>query len=135
MPPRQAETLKKKIGAIFAKHGLSITAQANITRTDFLDVFFDLEANTYKSYNKPNNIPQYVHRLSNHPPSILKNIPEGVNKRLSSISSSEEMFIENTHIFQEALDKSEHSFKLKFNPQDPKPAPKNRKRKQAFFQT
>ena len=37
VPPRQAETLKKKIGAIFAKHGLSITAQANITRTDFLD--------------------------------------------------------------------------------------------------
>ena len=72
VPPRQAETLKKKIGAIFAKHGLSITAQANITRTDFLDVFFDLEADTYKSYNKPNNIPQYVHRLSNHPPLNLE---------------------------------------------------------------
>ena len=110
VPPRQTETLKKKIGAIFAKHGLSITAQADITRTDFLDVFFDLENNTYKPYNKPNSIPQYTHRLRNHTPSLPpqsgKNIPEGVNKRLSSISSSEEMLNETSNLFQEALDKS-----------------------------
>ena len=39
------------------------------------------------------------------------------------------MFNETTQLFQEALEKSGYSYKLKFNPQDPKPAPKNRKRK------
>ena len=91
VPPRQAENLKKKISSIFAKHGLGITAQANITKTEFLDIFFDLDTRRYRAYNKPNNTPQYVHRLSNHPPNVLKNIPEGVNQRLSSISSDEEM--------------------------------------------
>ena len=39
------------------------------------------------------------------------------------------MFNENTQIFQEALDKSGYSYKLKFNPQDPKQPPKNKNRK------
>merc|ERR1711954_566729 len=91
--------------------------------------FFDLENNTYKTYNKPNNIPQYVHRLSNHLPSVLKNIPEGVNKRLSSNSSNEEMFNQSSQLFQEALHKSGYSYQLKFNPHDPKPASKSRNKK------
>jgi hypothetical protein len=43
-------------------------------------------------YTKPNNVPQYVHNKSNHPPTILKNIPESIKKRLSEISSDEESF-------------------------------------------
>ena len=39
------------------------------------------------------------------------------------------MFNETSQLFQEALDKSGHSYKLKFNPQDPKTPPKNKNRK------
>ena len=88
VPPRQGEKIKQKIGKIFSEEGLSITGEANLKRTEFLDIYFDLERESYRPYNKPNNTPLYVHRLSNHPPSILKNIPEGVNQRLSSLSSS-----------------------------------------------
>ena len=106
VPPRQAEKLKQRISEIFAQQGLKITAEANIRKTEFLDVYFDLEANTYKPYNKPNNTPQYIHTMSNHPPSIIKNIPEGVNKRLSSISSSEAIFYAAAPIYQEAINKT-----------------------------
>ena len=37
-------------------------------------------------------MPQYIHSKSNHPPGILKNIPESINKRLSEISSDEGSF-------------------------------------------
>ena len=79
--------------------------------------------------------PGYRKRLSNHPPTVLKNIPEGVNQRLSSISSDEEMFNQASPMFQEALDKSGYQYKLKFNPKNPKPTSKkkNRKRNVTWF--
>ena len=93
-----------------------------------MDLYFDLEADTYRPYNKPNNTPQYIHRLSNHPPSIIKSIPEGVNKRLSSRSSNEEMFNSAAPMFQEALKKSGYEYTLKFNPKEQEKTTKKRKR-------
>ena len=90
---------------------------------------FDLKTETYKPYNKPNNTPQYIHKDSNHPPSVLKNIPDGVNKRLSNNSSNEEMFNSASPIFQEALNRSGYKYKLKFNPQSQQPKNKNKNRK------
>ena len=119
---------------MFSEQGLKITAEANIKTVDFLDATFNLEEGTYSPFNKPNNTPEYVHRLSNHPPSVLKNIPEGVNRRLSSISSNEEIFNKATPIFQQALEKSGHSYKLKFNPPKQTKVPtRNRKRKIIWF--
>ena len=100
-----------------------------------MDVTFSLEKGTYSPYNKPNNTPTYVHKQSNHPPLILKNIPEGVNKRLSTNSSNQEIFEQAAPLFQAALDKSGYSYKLHFNP--PKKTQnrkkKNRKRNILWF--
>ena len=52
------------------------------------------------------NIPLYVRGKSTHPPSILKNIPQSINKRLSEISSDKEYFDSAKQVYQEALDKS-----------------------------
>ena len=132
--PRQTENIKKKISQIFQKHGLGTTSEANVKVVDFLDVVFDLENGSYKPYMKPNNTPQYVHKLSNHPPSILKNIPQNVNKRLSSISSSEEIFNAAAPPYQKAIDKSGYDYKLQYEPTpsglpDENKKRKNRKRK------
>ena len=89
---RQNENMSKQIAKIFKNFNLKITSEENSKRVDFLDIIFDLDDESYEPYNKPGNIPQYVHRLSNHPPAIIKNIPTNVNKRLSSISSSEKVF-------------------------------------------
>ena len=86
---RQNENISKEIAAIFSKFNLKVTSEANSKRVDFLNAIFDLDEETYEPYNKPKNIPQYVHRLSNHPPSVLNNITSNVNKRLSSRYSYE----------------------------------------------
>ena len=90
--PRQVELLKKKICKIFQECGLKITIEANLKSVNFLDVNFNLETGIYRPFMKPNDTPLYVHANSNHPPGILKNIPESVNTRLSKISANEEVF-------------------------------------------
>ena len=73
---------------------LSITIEANLKVVNFLDVTFDLNTGLYEPYNKPNDIPVYVDKNSNHPPSILKNITVAVNRRLSNVSANEQIFEE-----------------------------------------
>ena len=70
---------------------------------NFLDLNLNLRTNIFNPFMKPNDVPLYVHRQSNHPAGILKNIPLSVNKRLSSISANEEVFKANCQPFQEAL--------------------------------
>ena len=71
--PRTIEKIKKEICKIFSEHKLKITIEANKKCVNFLDITFDLRTRAYKPYNKPDNIPQYVHLNSNHPPSIPEN--------------------------------------------------------------
>ena len=75
LSPKQLEGTKKKICAIFKKLGLSITIEVNKKTVDFLDITMNLENNTYKPFIKPNDIPLYVHRESNHPPKCDKEYP------------------------------------------------------------
>ena len=96
--------------------GLKITIEANNKIVDFLDVSLDLQRNIYKPFLKPNNPLLYVHRDSNHPPSILKNIPESINRRLSELSKNEDVFNEAAPQYQNALKNSGYNFELKFNP-------------------
>ena len=98
--PRVIENTKKEICKIFSEHNLKITIEANKKCVNFLDITFDLRTGKYKPYNKPGNIPQYVHIDSNHPPSILKRIPETINQRLSKISSDEEAFVSCAQPYQ-----------------------------------
>ena len=79
---------------------------------NFLDVTMNLNTGDYMPYMKPNNTLQYVNAKSNHPPGILRNIPAGVNKRLSEISSSEEIFNKAEPAYQKASNESGHSFTL-----------------------
>ena len=83
----------------------------------------------YKSYNKPKNVPHYVLKLSNHPLTVLRNLPIDINKRLSSISSNEKVFKQATSLFQKAIEKSGYDFQLKFDPKAKEKKPKNRNRK------
>ena len=88
MTSRQAENMKKEICNIFKKHKLSIEIVVNAKIVNFLDITLDLESGIHKPYMKPGNNPIYINQKSNHPPSIIKNIPAAVNRRLSEISSN-----------------------------------------------
>ena len=65
--------IKKEICKIFKENNLKITIEANHKTVNFLDVTMNLTTGEYKPYIKPNNVPVYIHRESNHPLDIIKN--------------------------------------------------------------
>ena len=131
---RQTEIAKKKLCSVFKEHGLKITIEANVKIVNFLDVTFDLSRGTYAPYMKPNNVPVYVHKQSNHPPQILKNIPESVNKRLSAISSNKDIFEKAAKPYQEALNISGYNYTLNFDPPiEASQSKRKRSRKITYF--
>ena len=115
--PQRTEAVKKRLCEIFREEGLRLTIEANKTVVDYLDVTLDLAKDEYRPYIKPNDKPLYVHRQSNHPSSVLKNIPRGVNDRLSRLSSNETVFSSAIPLYQQALIDSGYDFKLKYNPE------------------
>lgn len=111
---------------------MRITIEVNRKIINFLDITLDLSSGTHKPYNKPGNIPLYVHQNSNHPPSVVCNIPLSINKRLSILSSNEQCFNSESHIYQKALEDSGYSHKLKYEKQNPHRR-KHRKRNIVWF--
>ena len=69
------ERTRKKITRVFRAQGLHITSECNLSRTNFLDVYFDLNEEAYIPYHKLNNTPLYIHARSNHPSIIKKHLP------------------------------------------------------------
>ena len=114
--PRENERTKNDICLVFKEHGLNITIEVNKKIVDFLGVTLDLNDSTYRPYTKPNNSLLYVNKESNHPPSVVKNIPAGINRRLSSISSDERSFDREEPPYQKVLDESGCNYRLKFDP-------------------
>ena len=58
---------------------------------NYLDVPLNLENSTYHPYQKENNQIKYIYTESDHPPSIIKQLPISIESRVSSLSSSEEI--------------------------------------------
>ena len=83
---------RKDFTKIFKDIGLKITAEANLKVVSFLDITLNLSTGLYQPCRKPNDQPRYVNVKSNHPPTILKNLPSAIGKRLSSISSNPTVF-------------------------------------------
>eukprot|EP00117_Sycon_ciliatum_P037527 scpid85380/ scgid1450/ len=48
---------------------------------------------------KPNDTPVYVHSQSNHPPTIIKQIPKAISRRLTDISSNQDAFREAAPLY------------------------------------
>ena len=62
---------------------------------NYLDVTFNLNDGTYKPYAKPNNEIKYIHRNSNHPTSVIRQIPLSIEStRLSTLYFNEKIFQE-----------------------------------------
>ena len=114
LTPRQTDIVKKKLIKIFEENGFRIEIKVNKQVADFLDVTFDMKNESYQPFTKENHNPVYVNKSSNHPPSILKNIPLSVNDRLSRLSSSKEIFDEAAKPYQRALNDSGYNHVLEF---------------------
>ena len=110
----QVERIKKDFQNVFRENDLNIVIKCNRKIVDYLDITLNFLNNTYKPFSKLNNEINYIHKESNHPPSMIKQILFSIESRLSSLSSNEKIFNESTPICQEALKKSGYDYKLKY---------------------
>ena len=113
---RLCEKAKKDLIRKFNELGLSITALTNQQRTNFLDITFDLANDTYKPYRKPNDEPLYINNSSNHPPSILRELPNSINKRINTLSCDKKTFDAAAPEYNEALRRSNFNVQLTYQP-------------------
>ena len=74
---------RKYIIKIFKEIGFSIDIQPNLKKVHFLDVTLILR--------KPNDKLLYIHSSLNHPPQIIKQLPNSVSERLLKNSSNQEI--------------------------------------------
>ena len=127
MNGQMLERMRQGISKTFKELGLKITIETSLTVAKFLDVTFDLHREKYYPYRKPNDTPRYIHRESNHPRHITKNLPTAVGKRLSELSHNKETFDEHKADYEKALKESQLKAKLVYTPEKPKEK-RNRKR-------
>ena len=93
---------------------MNITTETNLHITDYLDVTFNLKTEKYYPYRKQNNSSLYIHKQSNHLPSIIKRIPSMISKRLSDLLSDSEYFVKAAPIYNKTLKNSGFNHTLKF---------------------
>ena len=134
---RRLDKLRKDIVQLFKEEGLTITITMNLQIADFLDATFDLSHDLYYPFRKPDNKPLYINRDSNHPPAVLKEIPNMVNQRLCSLSCNEDVFNRAKPPYEKALTDSGFSSDLNYKEEQPQVVdarPKRkRKRKTIWF--
>ena len=100
------DRIKKDIISIFKNEGLSITIEANLIKTDLLDVTFNLLTGKHFPFRKVINKPLYINAKWNHPLTIIKELPKMINKRLSELSCNQEEFNKAKALQEEALSES-----------------------------
>ena len=130
---RQKDKLRKEIIKLFKDHGFQITIEINLRKVDFLDVQLDLDNASFYPYRKPNDEPIFISKESNHPPHILKQIPQQTSKRLSGLSCNEEEFKKAVRSYKPILEKSGFKEPLIFTQQGQSQTRRNRKRKFLWY--
>lgn len=125
------ERTRKQVCEIFHKLGLNVTTEANLTQTDFLDIYFNLRNNTFKPFRKMNDKPVYIHTNSNHPKVIKRNLPQMISDRIAKLSSSKQIYDSEIETYKEALNSAGYKQSIQYKTtQKPK---KNRTRKVLWF--
>ena len=99
---------------IFQTHSLKLEIKCNLKKVDYLDITFDLNTRSYRPYRKPNNDARYINVKSNHPPSILKQIPAAISKWISTNSSNKQIFQNAAPHYNNILKNSGHKEKIQF---------------------
>ncbi len=129
----QNERIKKDFQRIFKDHGLDIVIVCNRKSVNYLDASLNLSDGSFRPYCKPDDETNYINVESDHPPSIIKQLPTAVEKRISDLSSSEQIFEQSKKKYQDALTKSGYKNVLKYNPTTPSTSRRKRGRKIIWF--
>ena len=100
------DKMRKNIIVLFKEEGLTVTIDANLNETGFLDVTFNLETSKFFPFKKPNNVPLYINIKSNHPWTMIKDLPKMINKRLLELSCNKDEFDKVKLLYDKLLQES-----------------------------
>ena len=88
--------IQKKMIRVHKFLGFKIEVSSNNKIVNFLDVTLNLSNNTYKSFLKTDQYPSYININSNHPKTIIKQVPKAVKLRIRNLSANEKIFQERS---------------------------------------
>ena len=130
---RNCEMMGQKLSRLFNEwFDLRITWEANLQVVNYLDISLNFQDGSYRPYRKDDSVPVYIHKDSNHPPHIKKGLVNMISRRISNLSSSEEIFNQAAPIYNQALRNSGFDEPIKFSKKDDK-IKRNRSRKIIYF--
>ena len=135
MGTRGAEVkIRQGLIKLFKEEGLDITCEINCTRTEFLDIEFNLSTPGYRPFRKKNDQTLYVNAKSNHPPTVIKMLPKMIQKRISVLSDTMEVFKEEAPYYQNILRQCGYTdANLEYDPPPLLPSKRKRKRRIIYF--
>ena len=111
---QQAEKHKQIIQKVFKDKGLQMIIKCILKIVDYLDVTLNLNDGTYRPSHKPNEEATYIHVESDYPPQIIKKIPRSVEKRLSRLYSTKEIFENLKDYYEQRLRQCGYNDKLNY---------------------
>ena len=83
-----------------------IEIETNLREVNFLDVTFNLNSGLYDPYKEPSDQLLYVTTSSDHPPQVIKQRPNSINRKLIDNLSNKDVFNASKNEYEEALHKS-----------------------------
>ena len=92
--------------------------KCNLKIVDYLDISLDLNTGIYKPFNKPNNKPLNINASSNHPSSVLKQIPKSVSTRITANSCNEDIFRKSAPFYDSILQDCGFNENIKYCPEE-----------------
>ena len=123
---------------MFKQKGLQLIMECNLKVINYLEVTLGLNDGSYRPYRKPNDETHYIYIQSVHPPSITKQLPQSIEKRLSQLSSSKDIFYKTAPYYEQRLASCGYNEKLTYqqqgeNIENIENIRKNRKRNIVWF--
>ena len=88
--------------------------QSNLKAVNYLDVTLNLKTGKCYPLRKPDNNPLYINAKSNHPPSIIRQIPASLSQRISSISCDSDAFNKTSQLYNDALRSSGYKESIQY---------------------
>ena len=118
---RTSRRTRKGITRRLQEQRLTITIQTNLKSVDYLDITLNLTSGLFQPYRKQNDEPLYINAKSNHPPTVIKQIPAAINHRLSALSSNKETFDKAKPLYDKALRSNGFNANLHYYKTQPHP--------------
>ena len=110
----KTSSIQKKIIRAFKLLCLRIQIASNLKIIDFLDVTLNLNNGTFKPFSKNDSAPRHINISSNHPWSVLRQIPNAVNQRINRLCSCKKIFEESKGRYDDALKDSGFQGRLEY---------------------